>query len=755
MIRPSRLALALALPLALNLLAAAEPAAVAPTPPAAAGPAPKADLRFPWQLSPEERATLQQKTDADHRDMLARLGITKLRPGRNGMPNATTNLANYDEAQANPYPDYPDALTLSDGRKVTTAAEWWQTRRPELVELFEREVVGRVPAHVPAVNWSVTETVRTQVGGIPVVARRVVGTVDNSACPQIDVEIRMSVVTPAEAKGPVPTLIMFGFGNMPDEPAPRFGPPGNDPSDPPSTEQLIAAGWGYVSLSPNSVQADHGAGLTAGIIGLANCGQRRKPDDWGALRAWAWGASRALDYLETDKTIDAKKVGIEGVSRFGKAALVTMAFDPRFAVALVASSGEGGVKPHRRNFGEAVENLTSSGAYHWMAGNFLKYGAEESKFGRRTAADIPVESHQLIALCAPRPTFISYGIPEKGDAHWLDQQGSYMATVAAGPVYRLLGARDVGDTRDYRVAKMPGVNVPMLDGELAWRQHDGGHESRSNMKHFISWANRMLKISSLAVVAATSAAANPAAAPAAPSQPPAADQPAPRGDKNSQLAHEQLVAKTRQGKIDVYFLGDSITRRWGGTDYPHFLEHWTKTFHGWNAANFGWGGDATQNILWRIQNGEMENIDPKVVVLLAGTNNIGPNPSPTAADAVPKGIKAILDVCRQKAPNATIVLMAIFPRNDGEKANAVINKVNEQLATFADGKRIRFLNINDRLADPNGTLKEGVHVDKLHLAVKGYEIWGEALKPILTELLGPPAAEDQAPPPTGDPSAKK
>ena len=180
------------------------------------------------------------------------------------------------------------------------------------------------------------------------------------------------------------------------------------------------------------------------------------------------------------------------MARYGKAALVTMAFEPRFAMVLVGSSGEGGAKLHRRNFGEAVENLTGSGEYHWMAGNFLKYGTAESAFGSRNAGDIPVDAHQLIALCAPRPTFISYGIPEKGDANWLDQQGSYMATVAAGPAFRLLGARDLGVTEDYRTAQKPPVNHGLLDGHLAWRQHDGGHEDRTNMKHFIAWANRLI-----------------------------------------------------------------------------------------------------------------------------------------------------------------------------------------------------------------------------------------------------------------------
>jgi hypothetical protein len=330
------------------------------------------------------------------------------------------------------------------------------------------------------------------VGDIPVIAKQVIGHVDNSAYPAISVDIKVAVVTPATAKSPVPILMMFGSGNLPGVDGPRPGPPQPEPNDPPSTQQLIAAGWGYVSISTASIQADNGAGLTQGIIGLTNKSERRKPEDWGSLRAWSWGAARGLDYLETDPAVDAKRVGIEGVSRWGKAALVTMAFEPRFALVLVASSGAGGTKPHRRNFGEAVENLTGSGQYHWMAGNFLKYGAAEASFGSKTAKDIPVDAHQLIALCAPRPTFISYGIPEKGDAHWLDQQGSYMATVAAGEVFRLLGVRDIGDTADYRTAKMPPYNTSMLEGELAWRQHDGGHEDRSNMKYFIAWANKLI-----------------------------------------------------------------------------------------------------------------------------------------------------------------------------------------------------------------------------------------------------------------------
>jgi len=435
-------------------------------------------------------------TQEDHRNMMEQLGITKLRPGPNGNESAP-NHANYDEALANPYPELPAVLTLKNGEKVATPEIWWNNRRPEIIEDFDREVYGRIPKDVPKLTWTVLETKESMIGDVPVIEKQVQGLVENSACPSIEVKIPLTVTTPKDAQGPVPVLMMFSFsfggsrggrGGPPAGAPPRgFGPPG-----PSRSEMLIKAGWGFALLPPNSIQADGGGGLTRGIIGLTNKGQPRKPDDWGSLRAWGWGASRALDYLETDPAVNAKQVGIEGVSRYGKAALVTMAFDTRFAMVLVGSSGEGGAKLHRRNFGEAVENLTGSGEYHWMAGNFLKYGTAESKFGSMTAKDLPVDSHELIALCAPRLTFISYGIPEKGDAKWLDQQGSYMATVAAGPVFRLLGAKDLGTSDDYMTEKMPAVNAGLLAGQLAWRQHDGGHTDGPNIEHFIKWADEHL-----------------------------------------------------------------------------------------------------------------------------------------------------------------------------------------------------------------------------------------------------------------------
>jgi lysophospholipase L1-like esterase len=689
----------------------------------------------------------------DHKNMMEQLGIKALRPGPSGNESAP-NHANYDEATANPFPKLPEALTLKDGKKVATAEAWWKQRRPEIVEDFECEVIGRIPKNVPNVTWSVTSTVNATVGSRSVVGRELVGHVDNTSYPSINVDIQMTLVTPADATRPVPVMMMFGRGALPQvpgqaAPAARGGMPFPAGGDPPATQQLIADGWGYAYVNPGSIQADNGAGLTKGIIGLVNKGQARKPDDWGSLRAWAWGASRGLDYLETDKTVDAKPVGIEGVSRYGKAALVTMAFDTRFAVVLIGSSGEGGAKLHRRNWGEAVENLTGSGEYHWMAGNFLKYGAAESVFGSKNAGDLPVDAHELIALCAPRLTFISYGVPEKGDAKWLDHQGSYMAAVAAQPVFRLLGAKDFGVSDDYQIEKMPPVNVGLLNGQLAWRQHDGGHTDGPNWKHFIPWADKFFGRAPEAPAART---ANTATAPVP------ADQPVPRSDQNSFIAHTQLLTKARTGRIDVYFEGDSIVRRWGATDYPELLASWKRNFFGWNAADFGWGADTTQNILWRLNNGELDGVNPKVIVLLAGTNNVGniapPEGDESKAEDVTRGLGAILQIMQEKAPNATIIVTGIFPRNDNMAVMPTIHRINQNLASLADGKKIRFLNINDKLADSGGKLFDGMMNDRLHPTLKGYQVWADALKAIFTELLGPPGKQDFAPPPTGDPSRR-
>ncbi len=235
-----------------------------------------------------------------------------------------------------------------------------------------------------------------------------------------------------------------------------------------------------------------------------------------------------------------------------------------------------------------------------------------------------------------------------------------------------------------------------------------------------------------------------------------ADRATPRTDANSLLAHQQLLAKRTQGKIDVYFVGNSITRRWGATDYPDFLANWKANFFGWNAADFGWGADRIEHMLWRIENGELDGVNPKVIVIDAGTNNVGTQPGGDDKIAdITRGVRALVELCRSKAPNATIILTGIFPRNDNIAVVPEINRINENIARMADGKTIRYVNVNDKLADKDGKLLDGMSVDKLHPTLKGYQIWADALKPILTELLGPPAATDQAPPPSGDPSARK
>ena len=232
-------------------------------------------------------------------------------------------------------------------------------------------------------------------------------------------------------------------------------------------------------MNPGSIQADNGWGLTLGIIGLMNHGQPRKPDDWGSLRAWAWGASRAIDYFETDKAVDAKRIAIEGHSRYGKAALVAMAYEPRMWTAYVSSSGEGGAKLHRRDWGEVVENVAGSGEYHWMAGNFIKYS------GPLHWNDLPVDSHELIAMCAPRPVFISGGATN-GDG-WVDAKGMFMAAAGAGPVYKLLGKKDMGTT------EFPPMETPLTDGDVAFRQHSSGHTDGPNWPVFIQFASRYVK----------------------------------------------------------------------------------------------------------------------------------------------------------------------------------------------------------------------------------------------------------------------
>lgn len=426
------------------------------------------NLKPPVELTAED----------DHQRLLKLMGIDSLRPGPSGDPNAP-NYANTDESKASPYTSLPDPLTLNNGKRVATPEVWWKKRRPEIIEDFDREVYGKVPENTPGINWEIVNTTNDTIKNIPVITKKLVGHVDNSSYPLITVDIQLTLTTPADAVKPVPVIMDFGFDFSKFK---NFDISKLPPDFDKWKSQILSKGWGFAILIPTSFQDDNGAGLTKGIIGLCNKGMPRKVDDWGALRAWAWGASRALDYFTTDKSVDAAKVGIEGLSRYGKAALVTMAYDQRFAVGFIGSSGAAGAKLHRRVLGEQVENIASSYEYHWMAGNYIKYA------GPLTANDLPVDSHELIALCAPRPVFIGVGSPSV-EGQWVDAKGMFLAAVHAGPVYKLLNKKDLG------VTELPEIGTPLIGGDIAFRQHFGGHTNAPNWDTFLGFADHYLTTS--------------------------------------------------------------------------------------------------------------------------------------------------------------------------------------------------------------------------------------------------------------------
>ena len=424
-------------------------------------------------MSNVNRDSLRAITVQDHAQMMSQIGVTSVRPPLDGYATEGPDAANYNELTANPYPFYPDALTMFDGRKVTTAQQWFNERRPELVKVFEDEVYGRVPDNVPAIRWKVVSEEKVMLGDIPCIYRELAGVADNSACPSIEVTLQACVTWPENAPKNIPVIMEFGMLGY----TPRVRP--GAPVTKSWQQQVVERGWAAASIVTGSIQPDGGYGLRQGIVGLTNKGQYRKPTDWGALRAWGWGASKLIDYFEGEPQFDATKVAIEGVSRNGKAALVAMAFDERFAAGFVASSGKGGAAPWRRNCGESITNLTDSGEYHWMCGNFIKYGSDPM-----TEDDLPIDQHELIALCAPRLCLISAGKHENDK--WQDIVGMFIAASKATPVYELVGAK--GLSTDI----FPGQDFGLLDGQLSYRQHNGGHEAGPNWPYFLDLFDRFV-----------------------------------------------------------------------------------------------------------------------------------------------------------------------------------------------------------------------------------------------------------------------
>jgi hypothetical protein len=423
-----------------------------------------------------EQSPARLSAAEDHARLMQELGIESLRRGADGDP-ASEHAANYDEALANQHMhSLPEVLRMDDGTPVSSAQAWRDKRRSEILAHYDREVYGRVPDNAPQIAWTVAATEQGTTAGKPTVIESLIG----KAGPQGSAEgvaIQLRLVRPIATTGPMPmvlaltmddeTLALWRSRFTPDQWQSFTGP------GPAWQEQVIERGWGYAELAVATAQADSGDGLGAGVIGLANGNQPRKPGDWGALRAWAWTASRALDYLEGREEFDVDRVALFGHSRYGKAALVAMAYDQRFAAAFISSSGEAGAKLWRRHFGEQVGNIAGSGEYHWMAGNFIRYA------GPLGVDDLPVDQHMLVALCAPRPVFISSGTD--GDL-WVDPRGMFLAAVHAGPVYRLLGAQPLS-TDDY-----PAIGTALTDGDLAWRQHELGHTPGPNWPFFLDFA---------------------------------------------------------------------------------------------------------------------------------------------------------------------------------------------------------------------------------------------------------------------------
>lgn len=433
----------------------------------------------------QERQRLAQQ---DRQRIMDLLGITSIPPGAQ-----SSNPDTYDESKAEPFPALPHPLSMNDGRRVRSADLWWKERRPEIAEDFEREVYGRTPKNTPPVRWEVTNTVADS----RTITKTLVGHVDNSSYPAVSVDIQLTLITPADAKGPVPIIMQLNFpfagrgrgaapaaaggspvGRVPPETGVTVGGPAGPAALPSWQQQVLAKGWGWAQIVPTSIQGDSGADLTTGIIGLVNKGQPRTLDDWGALKAWAWGASRALDYFETDKAVDATRVGIQGHSRYGKAAIVAMAFDQRLAIGYISSSGAAGAKLHRRKFGEVIENVLAANEYHWMAGNYFKYGGDWDS--------LPVDSHSLIAMIAPRPVFLSAGATE-GDGR-VDAKGSFLAASAAYPAYELLGKKGMPQGAN----EFPKIGTALIDGEVGFQQHTGGHTDGPTWPTFLTFAERFL-----------------------------------------------------------------------------------------------------------------------------------------------------------------------------------------------------------------------------------------------------------------------
>ncbi len=399
---------------------------------------------------------------------------TNLGADANGNPirraTKTGHVSNYDEARVPPY-KLPDPLVLANGRRVTTAEAWRAERRPEIMRLYETEIFGRIPSNTPKVTWEVKETDPAARGGAALM-KQVVGTAGSGAGA---IQMKVTVYTPAKAAGPVPVILLANFGGG-GTPARAGG--GVQLGDPPVAAEILARGWGYAMVGYNDIQPDKADSLKQGIIGLTlSPGQEQPgPGEWGSISAWAWGVSRIIDYLETDKSVNAKQIALQGHSRLGKTALWASALDDRIKVVYASCSGEMGSALSRRDWGETVDDMTQNFPW-WFTGNFQKWTGRWN--------EMPVDAHMLIALSAPRPVFITGGTADQ----WADPVGMFLAEVNAGPVYKLLGGTDLGVAQG-----PPPLDAPLTKGDLGWHYHTGGHTATpADWNAFLEFAARYIK----------------------------------------------------------------------------------------------------------------------------------------------------------------------------------------------------------------------------------------------------------------------
>jgi hypothetical protein len=365
----------------------------------------------------------------------------------------TGHVSNYDESKVAPY-TLPDPLKFTDGRPVKDARTWQRERRLEILRMYESEIYGRIPANTPKVTWLVSETNETSREGAAVM-RKIVGRIgDAENAPQI----ALTIHTPVKATSRVPLILLITFGGGPTTPGAPARGRGGLSADPPVATEILDRGWGYATVGYRDIQPDRADAFTEGVIGLTlAAGEKQpKPGEWGTISAWAWGISRIIDYLESDRLVDAKRIAVFGHSRLGKTVLWASALDERIAAVFSSCAGEMGSALARRDWGETVDDMAQN--FPWQfGGNFQKWP------GRWT--EMPVDAHMLIALSAPRPVFITGGTTDQ----WADPVGEFLAQVAAGPVYRLLGKKDLG------VSQLPPLDTPLTSGDLGYHYHTGGH----------------------------------------------------------------------------------------------------------------------------------------------------------------------------------------------------------------------------------------------------------------------------------------